>query len=79
MPTVTVRYFATLREKRGREQEALEVPEGVTARALYRELFPPGPEGGLPVAFARNLEYVDGDTVLEDGDEVAFLPPLGGG
>ena len=33
----------------------------------------------VPVGFARNLEYVAGGTALRDGDEVAFLPPVGGG
>ena len=28
---------------------------------------------------ARNLEYVRPDQVLEDGDEVAFFPPVSGG
>jgi molybdopterin converting factor small subunit len=28
---------------------------------------------------AVNQEYVDGQTVLHDGDEVAFLPPVAGG
>jgi molybdopterin converting factor small subunit len=31
------------------------------------------------VAFAVNLTRVAGHTALADGDEVAFLPPLGGG
>jgi molybdopterin converting factor small subunit len=28
---------------------------------------------------AVNREYVDGETVLRDGDEVSFLPPVAGG
>ena len=28
---------------------------------------------------AVNREYVGADTVLRDGDEVAFLPPVAGG
>jgi molybdopterin converting factor small subunit len=28
---------------------------------------------------AVNREYVKGETVLRDGDEVAFLPPVAGG
>lgn len=79
MPTVTVLYFATLREQRGRSTEQVEVAPGTTLSALYTELFPPGPEGMLPVAFARNREYAQGSDLAEDGDEVSFLPPLGGG
>ena len=28
---------------------------------------------------ARNLEYVQSDSVVEDGDEIAFFPPVTGG
>jgi len=79
MPKVTVRWFAVLREWRGVDAEEVEITSGETAGALYRRLIPPGPQGALPVAYARNLEYVSASTALEDGDEVAFLPPLGGG
>lgn len=79
MPTVTVRYFAVLRERKGCDTERIDVADGTTVEALYRTLFPPGPDGTLPVAYARNLEYAAPDTIVTDGDEVAFLPPLGGG
>lgn len=77
MPRITVLYFAGLREQRGRHQEELEVPEGITLARLYADLFPDG--GALPVAFARNQRYAGADEMVADGDEVAFLPPLGGG
>ena len=79
MPTVDVLYFAVLRERRGTDRERVEVPEGTTVRELYTRLFPPGPEGVLPVGFARNQEHARGDEVVRDGDEIALLPPLGGG
>ncbi len=79
MARVTVRYFAVLREWRGADHEEVALLPGETAAALYARLFPPGPSGALPVAYACNREYVGGGTVLSDGDEVAFLPPLGGG
>lgn len=74
---VRVLYFASLRERRGIEAEEVELPEGCTVEQLFHRLFP---EGGLPpVAFTRNRQVVGGDVVLEPGDEVSFLPPLGGG
>lgn len=79
MPTITVRFFAVLREQRGREEERVEVPEGATPASVYRALFPPGPAGALPVAFAINLTYAAADQPLCEGDELALLPPLGGG
>jgi len=80
MPTVRVRYFAMLRDIRSAEgEEDFELPEGWSVAAIYAELFPPGPEGAIPVGFAVNQIYVRGDHQPQDGDEVAFIPPVGGG
>lgn len=76
---VLVRHFAQLRERRGRADETLELEPGVTVGALYRSLFPPGPEGVLPVLYAVNQALASADAALSDGDEVAFIPPVGGG
>jgi molybdopterin converting factor subunit 1 len=76
---VRVRYFASLREQKGRAEEDVDVPDGQTLAELYRALFPPGPLGAIPVAFARNQTYAAADDVVVDGDEIVFLPPLGGG
>jgi len=73
---VDVRYYAMLREARGRDAERVELPDGSTARALYEQLFP---EPRVPVQVAVSHAVVGLDTVLTDGDEVVFLPPVGGG
>ncbi|HHO50327.1 MAG TPA: MoaD/ThiS family protein [Deltaproteobacteria bacterium] len=74
-----VRYFASLRERKGIEEEQVELLEGETLGALYLRLCPPIPGGVLPVAYARNLTYAGADEVPDDGDEISFLPPIGGG
>jgi molybdopterin synthase catalytic subunit len=33
----------------------------------------------VPVAYAVNQDYARAETVLADGDEVAFIPPISGG
>ena len=76
---VRVRHFAVLRERRGCEEETVDVRPDETVAELYGRLFPPGPGGALPVAFAVDHAYVSGDTRLRPGAEVAFIPPLGGG
>jgi len=76
---VQVRYFAALREKRGTNTEQVAVAEGETLQALYERLFPGPPDARVPVAFARNHAHARPSDTLEDGDEVAFLPPVGGG
>ena len=76
---VTVHYFSVLRERMGQCEQSIEVEDGRAVGALYLRLFPADQNGVLPVMFAVNQEYVDGDHILQDGDEVAFIPPLGGG
>jgi molybdopterin converting factor small subunit len=79
MPRVIVRYFASLRETRGIDSEEIEFQTGQTIGELYDQLFPAGPEGQLPVGYAKNERMTCRTERLSDGDEVAFLPPLGGG
>lgn len=76
---VRVRHFAALRERRGTESEELDVPAGVTVAALYRSLFPPVGGQSLRVMYAVNQSWAPPDHPLAEGDEVAFIPPLGGG
>lgn len=77
--TVLVRYFAVLRERRGASEEPVDLQPGETVGALYARLFPDTGDGRLPVMFAVNHAYATADQALADGDEVGFLPPLGGG
>lgn len=73
---VTVRYFAVLRERRGVPVEEVDLPEACTVAAAYAHI---GLPAGLRVAFAVNETVVPQDTALHAGDDLAFLPPLGGG
>ena len=79
MATVRIRYFASLKEHRGLGEETVETTPGETLGQLYQRLFPTQAAGGLPIAYARNLAYTTGADVPEDGDEISFLPPIGGG
>ena len=82
---VTVRYFALLREAVGKDSESVELEgEDWTVRGLLGSLA--RRDGRLKGMFslpsllcAVNMEYVDGDTPLADGDEVALFPPVSGG
>ncbi|HMV67830.1 MAG TPA: MoaD/ThiS family protein [Myxococcota bacterium] len=74
---VRVLSFGPLREARGAAEETVEVASGTTLAGLFAVLYPR--HGALPVSYVRNLEHTTGDDVAEDGDEVAFLPPVGGG
>lgn len=76
---ITVRYFAALREEKGLEEEAVEVSSGTSVDGLYQQIFAASPLRELRVLFAVNQGYVPAGHALSDGDEVAFIPPLGGG
>lgn len=78
--TVTVQYFASLREQAGcdREQVGTDAP---TAALLYAELcarhgFPPQ-TAHLRVAI--NDAFVPWESPLAEGDRVVFIPPVAGG
>jgi len=79
MSMVTVHYFASLREEKGCAQECCDLQSGDTVSHLYERLFPGNEKSRLPVGFAVNQTYVQRDHVLRDGDDVAFIPPIGGG
>lgn len=79
--TVTVRLFAMLREAKGTDRVELELEPGDTPSALFERLFADRPHPRWPgtLMYAINREYAAADAPLQDGDEVAFVPPLGGG
>ncbi len=76
---IHVRHFSILREQRGCAHEEVETEEGTTAEMMYLQLFPPGPDGALPVLYAIDAQYVEGDAPLTEGCELVFVPALGGG
>jgi molybdopterin converting factor subunit 1 len=79
---VRIRYFAGLREATKIEGEALDLPDGATAadvRALLGERYPALARLLPPCAVAVNRAYVAADAPLQNGDELVFIPPVGGG
>jgi molybdopterin converting factor subunit 1 len=79
---VTVRLFARLREVAGTGEISFEAGDGATVADLWRDLafrYHGLDRFGRSVSPAVNGEFARYDTVLADGDEVAFLPPVSGG
>jgi molybdopterin synthase catalytic subunit/molybdopterin synthase sulfur carrier subunit len=68
-----------LREERGLHDERLQIAPGSSAESIYRERCPESAASGLPVAYAINQAYAPPQTILNEGDELVFIPPVGGG
>ena len=81
-----VLYFAALRERIGRAEEAVNAPDGVANVAQLRSWLT---QRGEPwreafaetrrVRAAVDQAMVDDGHALHDGAEVAFFPPVPGG
>jgi len=78
--SLTVRYFAILREQRGLSEERLTLP-ATTAGDLYDQLRRTHGFSLEPtlVRVAVNHAFTPSSTPLTDGDEVVFIPPVAGG
>ena len=80
--TIRLLYFATFRDVAGRDGEDRQLAAGTPVSALWQTLVAEMPDlartGAMPPA-AANCEYTAPATILADGDEVAFLPPVAGG
>jgi molybdopterin converting factor subunit 1 len=79
---VQVRLFASLREAAGVSELGLELPPGATADDAWGRLtrdFPALAPRRASLAASVNRSYARFDRVLQDGDEVVFIPPVCGG
>jgi molybdopterin synthase catalytic subunit len=80
--SVIVRLFGPAREAAGTDRVEVALAEGATAGEALAALAAsnPGLAGLLPRSrVAVNLAYVDAETRLALGDEIAIVPPVGGG
>lgn len=76
--SIRVKYFASLRERMGRSEAAIPATEARTVadvweRAAGGKVMPPN------TLVAVNMEYADVNHAVNEGDEVAFFPPVTGG
>ena len=79
---IRVRLFASFREAAGGGTLFWDAPEGATVSevvAALRERYPGFGPAAERALLAVNQEYVGGDVRLDDGDELALIPPVSGG
>lgn len=76
--SITVKYFAVLREQAGKAEESIDFEIGMTITDVWKKTMS---EDEIPakIKVTVNLEYTRADTELNDGDEVAFFPAVTGG
>lgn len=73
---ITVKFFASLRERVGRDEVVLDTAATAAEAWAQATAGQALPENTL---VAVNMEYAGLDTPLSAGDEVAFFPPVTGG
>jgi len=81
---VKVKFFAVLKGLVGKEEVSVEIKEGTSLEQLIEQLkvdLPPlidiMQKGGILISV--NQEVLEKDAIINDGDEIAFLPPFAGG
>jgi molybdopterin synthase catalytic subunit/molybdopterin converting factor small subunit len=79
---VRVLFFGMLKDLTGRGSDLLNLPEHATLGDVfihYEEITPRLVELAPSIAISINQEFARLDSKLNEGDEVAFLPPVSGG
>ena len=84
MRTMTVRllFFAVLRDIAGTDERELALADGTSAGDVWQSLrgqYAKLSDYTQPPMIAINETYATPETVLRDGDELAFIPPVAGG
>jgi molybdopterin converting factor subunit 1 len=77
-----VLFFGNLKDIAGGPERSVEFRPGETISELFERCASQKPELApfrSSVVASRNQEFAPWTTVLESGDEVAFLPPVSGG
>ncbi|UJH90971.1 MoaD/ThiS family protein [Antarcticibacterium sp. 1MA-6-2] len=76
---IKIKYFGMLAEAAGKNEETLELDEGIFSTQLKNRQIKiyniPDPDS-VQLAVNQNLNT---EVELKEGDEVAFLPPFAGG
>ena len=81
---ITVKYFASLKAIAEKEEEQIEVQSSISMDQLSDIISKTSPKMAdiirdNKIMISVNQEMADADTVIHNGDEVAFLPPFSGG
>ncbi|MBI5868168.1 MAG: MoaD/ThiS family protein [candidate division Zixibacteria bacterium] len=78
---ITVKFFANYRDLMGQSEIAIDTAPELSVADIYTQVLgsKARPELRRVTMFAVNEQYVPADTLVHDGDRVAFIPPVSGG
>lgn len=79
---VKVLFFGLLKDIIGRSEDDIEVAEGASLGSIfdrYAHQFPRMEKMAPSIVLACNQQFCGRSNPVNDGDEIAFLPPVSGG
>ena len=83
---IQLRFFASIREKLATSEETVDLPAQIKTVGDVRQwliarggVWAETLAEGCALRMAYQQQMTDADTVIEDGGEVAFFPPVTGG
>jgi molybdopterin converting factor subunit 1 len=81
---ITIKYFASLKSIAEKEEDNLDIENPISIDQLSDIISKTAPKMGAvirekKVMISVNQEMASADTIIRDGDEIAFLPPFSGG
>ena len=76
--SITVKFFASLRETIGISESVVDTENGLTVAEVWSKSTN-NAEFPANTLISINMDYVKTDTKVNDGDEIAFFPPVTGG
>jgi molybdopterin synthase sulfur carrier subunit len=80
--TITVKLFAAYQEAYGLPEIQLQLPANSPVATVRDRMIAEHPELSQwrdLTRFGVNLQFVEPQTPLQDGDEVVLIPPVSGG
>jgi molybdopterin synthase sulfur carrier subunit len=77
--SIRVLFFASLADITGTPETRLEASEHTTVGSVLAKLAAQLESYRGSLLSARNTEYATPHTPVQDGDEIAFFPPVSGG
>ena len=79
---ITVRLFSHLRDLAGTDQIALELSAGSRVSDLLAEVYrqyPAVARADKTILVGAGVEFVGRNHLLQEGEEIALMPPVQGG